>query len=160
MALTAEQTADVRQWVKEGLTLSQIQTQLHERYQLNITYMDLRMLVDDMDLTVASKPSSLKAEMKKAAEAASGLDHAGGMGVEAGLGQGHGGVRVSVDKVQRPGAMVSGNVTFSDGKTCQWQLDQTGRLGLIPSEAGYKPSQQDVAQFQHALQEELQRSGF
>jgi hypothetical protein len=151
MQLTVEQSSDVRQWVKEGLTLSQIQNRLHEKYQLNLTYMDVRMLVDDMDLSVASKPSSLKQEQK---QAAAGLDPAGGMG------QAHGSVRVSVDKVQRPGAMVSGNVIFSDGKSCQWQLDQMGRLGLIPSEAGYKPSQEDIAQFQHALQEELQRSGF
>lgn len=153
MTLTPEQSSDVQQWVKAGMTLAQIQTQLHEKYQLNIKYMELRMIVDDMDLTVASKPSSLKQQDLKQAQVAADL----GAGADH---HEHGAVRVSVDKVQRPGTMVSGSVVFSDGKSCQWQLDQTGRLGLIPSEAGYKPSQEDIAQFQHALQAELQKQGF
>lgn len=152
MTLTTEQLSDVKQWVKEGMTLAQIQNQLHDKYQVSITYMDLRMLVAEMDLVVASKPSSLKQDVK----AAAGIDQAAGVGQD----QAHGAVRVSVDKIQRPGTMVSGSVVFSDGKSCQWQLDQQGRLGLIPGEAGYKPNQEDVVQFQHALQDELQKQGF
>jgi hypothetical protein len=69
-------------------------------------------------------------------------------------------VSVSVDQVARPGAIVSGRVKFSDGKGAGWLIDQMGRPGLVPDEAGYRPSQEDIAEFQTALQEELARLGF
>jgi hypothetical protein len=59
----------------------------------------------------------------------------------------------------RPGALVSGKVKFSDGKTADWFLDQGGRLGVAPAEKGYKPSQVDLQDFQTALQTELQKLG-
>ena len=69
-------------------------------------------------------------------------------------------VSVSVDRLARPGAMVSGKVTFSDGQSADWYLDQTGRLGVIPKQEGYKPTAMDVKEFQLALQDELARMGF
>jgi len=50
-------------------------------------------------------------------------------------------------------------VTFSDGQTADWYLDQTGRLGVVPKVTGYKPTAADVQQFQAALQTELARMG-
>ena len=70
-----------------------------------------------------------------------------------------GGVSVSVDQLTRPGSMVSGKVTFSDGNTAEWYLDQMGRLGLAPQKAGYRPPPADVQQFQAALEAELSRLG-
>jgi hypothetical protein len=68
-------------------------------------------------------------------------------------------VSVTVDQLARPGAMVSGKVKFSDGKTAEWILDQAGRLGLVPGEKGYKPPAADLQEFQVALQQELQKLG-
>ncbi|HTA31393.1 MAG TPA: hypothetical protein VK731_12955, partial [Candidatus Cybelea sp.] len=68
-------------------------------------------------------------------------------------------VNVTVDQLARPGALVSGKVKFSDGKTAEWILDQAGRLGLVPAEKGYKPPAADVQEFQMALQQELQKLG-
>ena len=65
-----------------------------------------------------------------------------------------------MDQIARPGAIVSGKVTFSDGQSADWYLDQTGRLGVVPKQQGYKPSAADVQQFQVALQNELARMGF
>ena len=67
---------------------------------------------------------------------------------------------MKVDQVTRPGALVSGKVTFSDGKGADWYLDQMGRLGLVPKETGYKPSEADLMEFQAELQNELSRQGF
>ena len=53
---------------------------------------------------------------------------------------GPGGVSVGVDEIAIPGTLVSGKVTFSDGNTAAWHLDQTGRLGLAPKQPGYRPS--------------------
>jgi hypothetical protein len=46
-------------------------------------------------------------------------------------------VKVKVDEITRPGAMVSGSVVFTDGKKAGWYLDQTGRLGMVTEEPGY-----------------------
>ncbi len=56
--------------------------------------------------------------------------------------------------------MISGKVTFSDGQLAEWYLDQTGRLGVVPKTAGYKPSAADVQDFQTALQQEVAKLGF
>jgi hypothetical protein len=61
--------------------------------------------------------------------------------------------------VTQPGTLVSGTVTFSDGNVASWYLDQTGRLGLAPKQQGYRPSPEDVEDFQLELQNELQKLG-
>jgi hypothetical protein len=72
---------------------------------------------------------------------------------------GTGKVSVTVDQLMRPGSMVSGKVTFSDGQKADWYLDQQGRLGLAPAVQGYRPPQSDIAEFQVALDRELQKMG-
>ena len=73
---------------------------------------------------------------------------------------GPGGVTLELDRIVRPGAAVSGNVTFSDGVSGKWALDQHGRLMLETGQPGYKPSAPDVQAFQRELQTQLQRHGF
>ena len=58
-----------------------------------------------------------------------------------------------------PGAMVSGKVTFSDGVKAAWHLDQAGRLGLAPTQPGYRPSAADLQEFQMALEQQLAKMG-
>lgn len=71
-----------------------------------------------------------------------------------------GGVSVTVDQVARPGALASGQVTFSDGQLAEWHLDQYGRLGLASQQKGYRPSQEDLMAFQAELQSALAKLGF
>jgi len=59
----------------------------------------------------------------------------------------------------QPGMAVSGKVTFSDGKNALWYVDQYGRPGLVPEEKGYRPSREDLQEFQLALDKELTRMG-
>jgi len=73
---------------------------------------------------------------------------------------GPGGVVLDVDRIVRPGAVVSGNVTFSDGVAGKWALDQLGRLMLETPQKGYQPSPADVQSFQRQLQAQLQQHGF
>ena len=70
------------------------------------------------------------------------------------------GVSVVVDQLARPGAVVSGKVTFSDGQVADWYLDQLGRFGVSPKQQGYRPSQPDLMAFQAKLQNELAKMGF
>ena len=73
---------------------------------------------------------------------------------------GGGKVSVIVDQITRPGALISGKVTFSDGQIADWYLDQMGRLGVVPKQQGYKPAAADVQEFQMALQREVQKLGY
>ncbi|MBI2813390.1 MAG: hypothetical protein HYX71_03840 [Opitutae bacterium] len=67
---------------------------------------------------------------------------------------------LELDRLVRPGFMASGTVTFSDGTTGKWAIDQMGRLMLETAQKGYKPSPADVQAFQRELQLQLQRQGY
>ena len=67
---------------------------------------------------------------------------------------------LDLDRLVRPGFMASGTVTFSDGTTGKWAIDQAGRLMLETAQKGYKPSPADVQAFQRELQVHLQRQGY
>jgi hypothetical protein len=71
-----------------------------------------------------------------------------------------GGVSVTVDELAIPGAMVSGKVTFTDGKIAGWFIDQMGRLGMKAPEPGYKPPAEDVPVFQQELDRLLANLGY
>ena len=73
---------------------------------------------------------------------------------------GAGTLTVDLDRIVRPGAAASGNVTFSDGVSGKWALDQYGRLMLDTGKPGYQPSPADVQAFQRELQAQLQRAGY
>ena len=69
-------------------------------------------------------------------------------------------VTIDIDRLVRPGAVISGSVTFSDGVSGKWALDQYGRLMLDTGQPGYKPTAPDVQAFQQQLQLALQRQGY
>jgi hypothetical protein len=73
-----------------------------------------------------------------------------------------GAVSVSVDKIVIvPGALASGTVTFSDGVTGKWIVDQQGRPGFTEiSQPGYRPTPTDAQAFMQELSAALQRRGF
>lgn len=73
---------------------------------------------------------------------------------------GAGNVSIEIDRLVRPGAMVSGSVTFSDGVSGKWALDQYGRLMLDTGTPGYKPSTPDLQEFQRELSAQLQKHGY
>ena len=59
MKLTPEQNAAVAGWIAAGDSLSTVQQKLRETFELSLTYMDVRFLVDDLDLTlVDAKPKA------------------------------------------------------------------------------------------------------
>ena len=154
MNLTEEQRQRVTAWILQGAKLSEIQNRLMSEFGIKLTYMEVRLLVDDLKLTPKDP------EPPKAPEPSAQPKPLEPKPVEPSSPPIGGKVSVGVDQIARPGAVVSGKVTFSDGQKADWYLDQMGRLGVVPAQQGYKPSAADVQQFQTALQEELQRSGF
>ncbi len=71
-------------------------------------------------------------------------------------------VSVAVDKVTLiPGAVASGAVTFSDGVTGKWIIDQYGRPGFTEvSQPGYRPTPADAQAFMAELSRTLQQRGY
>ncbi|HEV2209625.1 MAG TPA: hypothetical protein VG167_12670 [Verrucomicrobiae bacterium] len=162
MNLDELQRKKVAAWVAEGLKLSEIQNRLQAEFGAQMTYMEVRLLVDDLKLTPKDieppKPSASALAAGAAAPAKPPAPEsalAGKPGAKPA-----GGVAVSVDQLTRAGAVVSGKVTFSDGNRAEWYLDQTGRLGLVTQQPGYRPPAADVQQFQTALDAELSKLGF
>lgn len=162
MKLDDAQKQKVSGWIEEGLKLSEIQDKLNSEFGLRMTYMEVRFLIDDLGVKLKDKPVEAPAPPPAAAPApgAAPATMAGGAMPLNEDGLIGGGVSVTVDQVTRPGSLVSGKVKFSDGKSAEWYLDQMGRLGLAPKETGYKPSQEDLIEFQTELQNELAKLGF
>jgi hypothetical protein len=165
MNLDDTQKKKVTAWINEGLKLADIQKRLGTDFGLNLTYMEVRMLVDD--LKVMPKDPPPPPAPPKPPEAVMAPESAGvpagkpGATPLAPVGPAGAAsnVSVNVDAVARPGTMVSGTLRFSDGQTGTWYMDQMGRLGVAPSQQGYKPSAPDVQAFQDALERELHKLG-
>jgi hypothetical protein len=158
MNLTAEQRQQVAGWIEQGAKLAEIQTRLASEFGMKVTYMEARFLVDDLKLTPKDPepPKVVLPEAKPANPPPATLSPGADLPP---IGTGSK-VSIGVDQIARPGAIVSGKVTFSDGQIAEWYLDQTGRLGVVPKQAGYKPSPADVQDFQLALQQEIARLGY
>jgi hypothetical protein len=181
MALDEAQKQKVTGWINEGLKLSEIQKRMETDLGLKLTYLDVRLLVDDLKL-MPKDPTPAPEPPKPAAPEAARSQTARPPGApepEPGLPEDEqfpeedlapegeqaapgvpGSVAVTVDRLTRPGALISGQVTFSDGNKAGWYLDQMGRLGVVSEKPGYKPSASDVQAFQMELQRQLQRMGY
>ena len=149
---TAEQKREISRWVADGMGLSEIQKKINEDFGLVMTYMDVRFLVDDLDLTLVDEEEEVQPDDSQA-------ENLGEPVPEDPVG-GESSVQVELDTVTPPGAMASGTVVFSDGETKKWTLDQFGRLALSGGSEGYKPSEEDVVEFQKELDSALRGKGF
>ncbi len=191
MTLTPEQKAAVASWVAAGDNLSAVQQKLTEQFKISLTYRDVRFLVDDLelalkdrapkidatDLTKASvakpaapeKPAEKKGFLDKAKEklglakdeaSAADAELADDLAEE--LPAASSNLKLTVDKVTLiPGALAGGTVTFSDGVTGKWIVDQYGRPGFTQvSKPGYRPSPADAQAFMQELNLALQQRGF
>jgi hypothetical protein len=157
MQLTDEQKQKVAAWIAEGMKLSDIQSRLASEFDVRMTYMDARMLVDDLKLTPKDPdPPKQETPAAPAAPAPAGAPPS----AEPEMLPPGGKISLTVDAIARPGTMVSGAVTFSDGAKAVWYLDQTGRLGVSPEQQGYRPPEGDVEEFQALLDRELQKLGY
>lgn len=148
MTLTDEQRAAIGQWIDAGASLPEIQKRLKEEFQISLTYLETRFLADDLKLTLKDPEPEKKPEPAATEVAAD----AAAPGLPEDPLPGPGKVTATIDQITKVGAMISGRAVFSDGEKAEWYLDQSGRLGLNPETPGYRPSQQDVMDFQMELE--------
>jgi hypothetical protein len=150
MSLTDSQKETVTDWITQGKSLAEVQRLLREEFSISMTYMDVRFLVDDLQITPKDQTDETKEKSETVIEEPEV--------VEDGIG---GSVNVEVDAVTPPGALMSGSVTFSDGETLGWQLLSSGQLGLIPGDnPDYRPSSEDMEDFRVQMDDILRKKGF
>jgi hypothetical protein len=158
MNLTEAQQKTVSEWVAAGAKLSEVQSRLTAELGVRLTYMEVRLLVDDLKLRLIDPEPTKPITPPPAANPA--MNPAAAVPVSPETDALTGAVDVAVDQIAQPGTLVSGTVTFSDGMPAKWYLDQTGRLGLVPQQQGYKPAPGDIEQFRTALEREMAKLGF
>jgi hypothetical protein len=145
------QKKQIASWIAEGLKLSEIQKRIESDFGLTLTYMEARFLLDDLALAPKDPEPAEPVKPEDALEPELLPEEPGA---------GFGGVQITVDQLVRTGALISGQVTFSDSKKAAWYLDQYGRLGLVPEEKDTKPSEQDLKEFQTQLQILLEKTAY
>ena len=160
MNLTDEQRQQVAAWISAGAKLSEVQNRLASEFGVKLTYMEARFLVDDLKLTPKDPEPPKVVEPVAPPPPASVAPVAGAIPAANEALPPASKVSVTVDQITKPGTVISGKVSFSDGQTADWYLDQAGRLGVVPKQTGYKPSAADVQQFQLALQQEVAKLGY
>jgi hypothetical protein len=173
MTLTPEQKNSVSEWVAAGDNLYAVQKKLADQFKVSMTYMDVRFLVDDLNLQLKDPaPKVDTSDVSKGAPAKAAPDKKGfidkakeklglgkdGAAAEDEAGAPATGVSVSVDKVSlNPNAMASGTMTFPDGVTGRWIVDLQGRPGIVEvSKPGYRPSPEVAQAFMQELSQALQ----
>ena len=143
--LSSEQVEMVKKWVAEGAQMADLQKRLKDDFGFNVTYMDTRFL--SLDLALNFHVDEEESEGPNDIENPEAQEE-----VDLGpLVQDEEAVTVTLDQVARPGAMVSGTVTFSDGMKALWLIDEMGRPSIDPDQPGYQPSEADLVRFQAEL---------
>ncbi len=154
--LTPQQHQSVEQWAAEGANLNQIQDRLKTECGITLTYMETRLLILELGVKIQDKPRAQPPAEEQPvapppAEATGAVDAAAPATGE---------LKVTVDEIPPPGALISGKATFSDGNTVIWSMDQTGRFGMRGPTPGYQPPPADIPAFQRELDTILQLRGF
>ena len=134
----------------KGTGLSELQNLVNEKFGQHLTYMEIRIIAsglqvdwnaNDPKAAAAAKEKAKREEEAKKAEAEAAGGAAGGTGK----------TTVTVNKINPPGTVASGTVTFASGSTADWYVDQTGRPG-IDNLKGNPPTREEAQAFMMELQ--------
>ena len=163
--LSEEQKGIVAQWFAAGAGVAEIQKRISSEFGIDLTYLDVRLLVADLPQPVEPEPVAQEVvldnpgdeEIPDAAEFPDNPEPPESPEDPDETAQAE--LSVSVDPLAPPGAIACGSVVFSDGTAGKWVLDQMGRLGLSGLPEGYRPPPEDGAQFQPKLVAALRARG-
>ena len=149
------------QALAEGKSLSDIQNEVNSNFDVNLTYMDVRILASTLEVDWKALDPNKKAETPEqevpAADNAAEAENSIPAETAAPADELSGSTTVELNTIARPGMMCSGSVTFANGSTADWYVDSTGRLG-VENLNGDKPSQQDIEAFQIELDKTLRKA--
>ena len=131
-------------YLAEDIPLSDIQKLLLEDHEINMTFMELRLLSADLEVNWA------KFDPTPAADDEDEED-----GEESAEEEIEEGVQIEVSRVVRPGAMVSGSFECPSGAAGEWFIDQMGQLGVKLKDEEVTPTEDESMEFQYKLRELL-----
>ena len=164
MKLNDSQMKQVAAWFAAGERLSDIQRRIAEEFGVEMTYLDVRLLVAGLPQPSEESNDAPVAESAAAKPDAAVPEHEipdcdDGCADAAKDEPASGTVSVSLSPIAIPGTIAAGSVTFSDGKSGKWYLDDMGRLGLAELPEGYRPPPSDGAAFQRQVVSLLRSKG-
>ena len=131
-----------------GIKLGDIQKLLEHELNVPMTYLDLRLLASELEEVDWEKqePPAPPADEEVDLSAVEEEKTAPPSDT----------VQVTVSKLARPDAAMSGNYECPSGAKGEWMIDNFGRPGLIPAPDSPKPTAEEMRQFQEALVNKLQ----
>ena len=134
----------IKAHLDEDLTLNEIHKILADEHQVKMTFMDLRLLsseIDDMDWGKFDPKVEVEEEDEQ---------------TETVPPEPVSSTQIEISKIQRPGAMMSGSVTFLSGLKGEWYIDSMGQLGLNMANENDQPTEEDMMDFQTELRNKVQ----
>src|SRR5205085_6142245 len=127
MNLDEAQKKKVTAWIADGLKVSEIQKRLDAELGLRLTYMQVKLLLDDLRLMPKDQPPpTVEKQIGGPPVAAKPAGSSGQKAAQTPPSPkipapdtvpGPGKISVNVDAVTQPGTLASGSVTFSDGNS-------------------------------------------
>lgn len=145
--VTAEQLEMVRQWAGEGVDLNGIQKRLAAECGVHMTYMDVRFLLLDHGIEIATTAAPAP-EKKSEPEPEPAAEKGPQPAVD-------GRPTVTLDELTLPGTLISGKVQFASGTRGGWQIDQLGRFAWNDLQG--QPTPEELQAFQVELTQLLSR---
>lgn len=142
--VTAEQLEMVRQWAGEGVDLNGIQKRLAAECGVHMTYMDVRFLLLDHGIEIATAAAPAPEKQPEAPTAEAVPQPAA-----------DGKLAVTLDELTLPGTLISGKVQFPSGTRGGWQIDQLGRFAWNDLQG--QPTAEELQAFQVELTQILSR---
>ena len=143
--VTAEQLEMVRRWAALGVDLNGIQKNLAAECGVHMTYMDVRFLLLDHGIEIATAAAPVE---EKKPEPAPEQEAAAQPATD-------GKLVVTLDELTLPGTLISGKVSFASGTRGGWQIDQLGRFAWNALEG--QPTPEELQAFQVELTKLLSR---
>ena len=145
--VTAEQLEMVRQWASLGVDLNGIQKNLAAECGVHMTYMDVRFLLLDHGIEIASAAAPVEEKKPEPAPEPEATPQPAADGK----------LVVTLDELTLPGTLISGKVSFASGTRGGWQIDQLGRSAWNALEG--QPTPEELQAFQMELTQILSRGG-
>ena len=145
MTVTAEQLEMVRQWASLGVDLNGIQKNLAAECGVHMTYMDVRFLLLDHGIEIATAAAPVEEKKPEPAPEPEITPQPAADGK----------LVVTLDELTLPGTLISGKVAFASGTRGGWQIDQLGRFAWNTLEG--QPTPEELQTFQMELTKLLSR---
>ena len=142
-----ELTPIIQKYLEQGLSETEILQALKENEKEIITFLDLQMILADLDEVLENENEGIDDLNAEKAKHAAQLDKSRAN---------TGGTHITFDEVPAAGSRMSGSAQLGSGATLNWALNPQGQLGLLPGGEG-EPTEDDMGDFQKVLQSEIQK---